>query len=137
MNSRYREKLSEDGFRAVVEGLLAAGKKVVIIYPFPSADNSVPVLLTSAVMRGRDPEALSISYPEYSKENASGFAFLDSLPRGKNIMRVYPDKFLCTKADCAIIKNGTPLYFDSNHISVAGAKYLEPLFSPILDDLVP
>jgi hypothetical protein len=137
LNSRYREKLSEDGFRAVVEGLLAAGKRIAIIYPFPSADGSVPILLTSAVMRGRDPEALSISYPKYRMENTRAFAFLDSLPRGKDIVRVYPDKFLCTNADCAIIKNGTPLYFDSNHISVAGAKYLEPLFSPIFDKLVP
>jgi len=84
LNSRYREKLSEAGFRAVVEGLLASGKKVAIIYPFPSADNSVPVLLTSAVMHGRNPEALSISYSEYQRENTRGFAFLDSLPRGQN-----------------------------------------------------
>jgi peptidoglycan/LPS O-acetylase OafA/YrhL len=132
LNSRYTEDFSEDGFRAVVEGLRAAGKKVVVVYPFPSADNSVPVLLTSAVMRGRDPRTLSISYVKYKKEKAKAFAFLDSLPR--DITRIYPHQRLCTETGCAMMEDGIPLYFDSNHISIAGAKYLEPLFLSSFDN---
>ncbi len=129
--SRYREALSQSGFRAVVNGLLDSGKTVAIVYPLPSADDSVPVMLTVAAMEGRDPNAFSISYAKYRAENASSFAFLDSLPRGGNLVRIYPHQRLCGDTRCAMSSHDVPLYFDDHHISVSGAKYLKPLFESL------
>jgi peptidoglycan/LPS O-acetylase OafA/YrhL len=131
--SRYREKLSEDGFRAAVTGLLAAGKKLVLIYPFPDAEDSVPNMLASAVMAGRDPKSFSISYDTYRAETEKAFSFLDSLPHTGNVMRIYPHTRLCSQTACAMSKDGVPLYFDSNHISMAGAEELKPLFEPLFE----
>ena len=52
LNAFYRGRFSQSGFRAVVDGLLAKGKRLVIVYPFPMADSPVPVLLATGAMRG-------------------------------------------------------------------------------------
>jgi hypothetical protein len=44
---------------------------------------------------------------------------------------VYPDRVLCHAGRCDVERSGRPLYADSNHLTVFGARQLTPLLRPI------
>lgn len=39
----------------------------------------------------------------------------------------FPKDYLCANGACSIMKDGSPLYFDSNHLSSDGVKAIEPI----------
>jgi hypothetical protein len=38
-----------------------------------------------------------------------------------NVILIDPQKIFCDDNVCYAVKNGTPLYFDNNHMSLVGA----------------
>jgi len=49
---------------------------------------------------------------------------LDSIPNKSNLTFINPDTILCDNDYCAVISGSKALYFDDNHLSIAGAKIL-------------
>jgi len=45
-----------------------------------------------------------------------------------NVTIVYPDQVLCPANSCEVALDGLPIYRDEHHLTVKGAKQLEPLF---------
>jgi len=115
------------GIRRSVETLLSAGKRVVLVYPIPIASVSIPRTLARYAAAGTDLSRFNIEESEYLRENAYAFQLLDSFT-GKNVVRVLPSQQLCHGDVCSVYANGAPLYFDHQHLSIAGAEYLSPLF---------
>jgi hypothetical protein len=115
------------GIRKSVETLLSAGKRVVLVYPIPIASVSIPRTLARYAASGADLSRFNIEESDYLRENAYAFQLLDSFTE-KNVVRVLPSQQLCHGDVCSVYANGTPLYFDHQHLSVAGAEYLSPLF---------
>jgi peptidoglycan/LPS O-acetylase OafA/YrhL len=121
-----------DGWRKTVAQLLAAGKRVVLVYPVPTAEASVPRTLARYAASGASLDAFHIDKQQYLADNADAFQLLDSFTEG-NILRVYPHERLCQGDVCIVQAGGTPLYYDNQHLSVPGAAYLEPLFESAFD----
>jgi hypothetical protein len=44
-----------------------------------------------------------------------------------------PQPLFCDNATCQATRNGTALYFDFHHLSIAGAKLLSPLLLRVFD----
>jgi len=124
--------LFSDGMRKTVSLLLAAGKRVVLVYPVPTAQASVPRTLARYAASGIGLDELTIDKRAYFDRNAWAFRLLDSFS-GTNIVRVYPHERLCRGEVCIVQAGGTPLYYDNQHLSVPGAAYLEPLFEHAFD----
>jgi peptidoglycan/LPS O-acetylase OafA/YrhL len=124
--------LFAEGMRKTVSLLLAAGKRVVLVYPIPTAEASIPRTLARYAASGADLDTLTIDRQGYLDSNADAFRLLDSFS-GAGIVRVYPHERLCQGAACIVQAGGTPLYYDNQHLSIPGAEYLEPLFEGVFD----
>ena len=70
---------------------------------------------------------LSTSLEVFEKRQSFAYETLDSVGKHRLLERIYPSYIFCDsdlKDRCIIQKGGTPLYYDSDHLSNAGAKLL-------------
>lgn len=118
------------GIRNSIATLQEAGKRVVLVYPIPTTSISVPHMLARHAARGANLTRVSIDKAEYLRQNSPAFKLLGSFT-GRNIVHVFPHKQLCRDHVCAVYANGTPLYFDKQHLNIIGSQYLSPLFEPL------
>lgn len=111
------------GYRRSVERLRAAGKTVIIAYPFPDPWIIAPTLLGLHAARHQPLDSVGIPWSDYESENRDTIVFLDSLITETGAIRFGMTDALCTPAFCPAYAPGYGvLYFDGNHISVAGAR---------------
>jgi hypothetical protein len=106
---------------ATIAKIRAAGKRVVAIGPVPTQDWNVPRRLARLAARGQDQDAHGIDEATYRTRNAW---FLSAYPRwqAQGVGLIDPARGLFDSGKGMIVKQGDPLYFDSHHISVAGAR---------------
>lgn len=126
-----RRELLRSSLATTVSTLIGAGKNVVIVYPIPEIGYSVPSTLARLVLEGYDPGEFLLDFKDYEVRQKAIFDILDSLGTSKNILRIYPHKRLCDGSACLTYTNSEPLYYDSDHLSLAGAGYVAPMFVPI------
>lgn len=113
----------------VARALADAGKVVVLIYPSPEYAASVPMLLARAVKRGDSPEALGMTRVAFERQRAASVRALNAIRTDRRIQMLDPAVRLCTAALCRVYGDGHALYFDDDHLSVHGARYLAPAFA--------
>jgi peptidoglycan/LPS O-acetylase OafA/YrhL len=110
-----------------VSEIRALGKKVVLIAPPPSSDFDVGACLerqlSAAVAFGGRPGCL-ISRVEYQEKRAAVLTFLKNASADENVAVISFDPFLCGPISCKTLIDGTMLYRDSGHLSIAGSKLL-------------
>ncbi len=111
---------------AAVERLLAAGKRVALVYPAPEAGWDVPDRLARERLYGFEREGpVSTSQAVFEHRAAAAHAALDALPEDPDLIRIRPEALVCGRpleGRCVLEREGTPLYFDSNHPRLAGAR---------------
>jgi hypothetical protein len=79
---------------------------------------------------GADLSRVNIDEKHYLSLNSYAFSLLDSFT-DPNVVRILPYKRLCHDGVCDVYADGTPLYYDEQHLSVSGAEYLAPLFEDL------
>ncbi len=122
----------EADLRLAVDRLLAAGKTVVLVYPVPNLEFSVPEAVGRVLVRGGDPTLLNLAIASFNRRERLVFDALDKAGQdSERIIRVYPHKRLCDAKQCLVYKDGQVLYGDDNHLSHAGAEIIIPDFEPI------
>jgi len=111
-------------FESIVSTLIEAGKNIYIIYPIPE----LPVDINKAVMPfsvlGKTTmldldSTTSARY--YLSRNEFIIRKLDSLSYSENLHAIKPFEIICNEEFCPAVKGGNALYFDDNHLSVAGS----------------
>ncbi|MET1756678.1 acyltransferase family protein [Novosphingobium sp. RD2P27] len=122
------------GLYDLVHTLLAAGKHVVIMYPVPEMGYDIPSTMARLAAEGRMPNAFAIPERGFLHRQRFSIPLLDGLGNHPNLKRVYPDRTLCPSDRCLGFVDGTPLYFDSHHLSIPGSKRLEPALKSALRD---
>lgn len=115
-----------DSLTRLVQVLLKHGKHVVLVYPVPETGYNIPATLALMSSRGEKPGDFTIPYSLYVERQWHAIRILDSLGRNALVARVYPAREFCKGSQCITYANGTPLYFDSHHLSIPGALRLEP-----------
>lgn len=102
--------------------LLAAGKRVVLVYPVPEVGWDVPVTLAKIYARGGD--LITTSEYRYRERAGAVIAMYDSIPDSDRLVRIRPEKLFCSvdlAGRCSVADDQSILYLDNNHLSVAGA----------------
>ncbi len=127
---RWQADTFSAGIRKSVAALLAAGKRVILVYPIPTAAASIPRTLARYAAFGADISSFTIDEPAFLRRNSYAFALLDSLTDAK-VGRIFPHSKLCHEAACLVYANGAPLYYDRQHLTLDGARYLAPLFEDL------
>jgi peptidoglycan/LPS O-acetylase OafA/YrhL len=121
---------ARDAFRSglgrLVKQLLAADKKVVLVYPVPETGFDIPSTLALMNNRGQDPASFTTPRAEYVDRQQHALSILDGLGIRDGLTRIYPDRIFCPTSRCITYAKGAPLYFDSHHLSIPGARLLQP-----------
>ncbi|MGD0864465.1 MAG: acyltransferase family protein [Rhizomicrobium sp.] len=119
------------GLERTVSALVNARKKVVIVASVPEIGWAVPPVL--ARLRFADNFGTpSLAKSLYLQRQNFVLGELAHLKATYNVTIVYPDRILCPAASCVVALNGLPIYRDEHHLTVKGAKQLEPLFEQAL-----
>ncbi len=106
---------------SLIDYILGLHRRVVLIGPVPPQHVDVPRYLAHAAQRGVLAAVRGVSRPEV---DARTTWLTSSYPRwrAQGVTIIEPADTLCDAKDCAIIHDGAPLYFDSHHLSVVGAR---------------
>lgn len=119
--------LFAEGIDGTVARLTQAGKNVVLVYPVPEVGYHVPRTLARVMVRGSDLESFTRPAGYYFYRQRHVFRAFDSLADGR-VSRVFPHAMLIDGDRAIVQENGIPFYHDDDHLSLAGAKKLVPLF---------
>jgi len=124
----YVEALG-DGIKSAVLEMIAAGHRVVLVYPAPEMGWSVPLQLVRAVQyRGvlMDHDA-SVSQEVFRERNKRVHRILDGIGEHEGLVRVRPEYIFCdtyVSKRCVGNVTGLPLYYDDDHLSNFGAGFV-------------
>ena len=128
---------AQSGFAKALESTVAelrrAGKKLAVIYPVPHYGEDVPTKLVRLATEHKLPKALSLPRQKFDTSSQASTAFLDGLVRRFDLRKVQPHNILCRGTECYFYRDGQVYYSDGDHLSLAGANQLEPLFRQLVE----
>lgn len=127
LNATEARELYWTSLEAIISKLIAAGKNVYILYPIPELPVNIHKAITPFSVLGKTTMLdldRSISAQYYFRRNEFIIKKLDSLPYSENLHAIKPFEILCSENYCPAVKGGTALYFDDDHLSVAGSMLL-------------
>jgi peptidoglycan/LPS O-acetylase OafA/YrhL len=121
----YRNDKAEEmrsGYRALVEQLTAAGKRVVLVSPIPVYEFDPPAMIGEAIEDGTDPADLGLPTEEYLAENRQAIDLLRDLSGRDGVDIVWVDRALCDEVRCRLSDPALgALYFNATHLDMTGA----------------
>lgn len=113
------------GYERSVDALLEADKTVVLVYPFPNFEFEPPRVLGLLANRGRPLDTVGMPLTTHESDNGDVIAFLDRLSQHPDVEVFHPTQSLCVRGFChAYLPEAGVLYFNVNHISVTGARWI-------------
>lgn len=118
VSDNYRDAGMDAHVNRTIDELRALGKQIVLIGPIPSQRQSVPRLLA---LQGADVQTLPA--PRFAQATAW---FTRNYPvwRQRGVRIIEPLNRLSRDGNTIIVAGDTPLYYDSHHLSLAGARLL-------------
>lgn len=135
-NNLYGTAAHQSEFRTLIETAHAAGIRVAIVAPVPTYPTSVPRAMYNAARAGTAAKII-FNISKHQEKTQAFRDFANSFPADK--LSVFdPAPVLCPgtgtgTGTCLIAApDKTPFYFDSHHLSLTGARLLEPLFASML-----
>ncbi|MEZ5744334.1 MAG: acyltransferase family protein [Sphingomonadaceae bacterium] len=121
-------RYDQPGFIAQIEKtfdiLQDAGKEVVLVGAVPTQPFNVPRTLALASARGEDPASVAGSSMARHRGNEEWFARHYREWRARGVEIFDPAAVLGTGSGTRIVEDGHPLYFDTHHLSLTGARKL-------------
>jgi hypothetical protein len=113
------------GFARAVEGLQAAGKKVIVVYQIPIQPFDPPIGLGLSNAFGRPLHDYGIKSAEFAAETRDITEFLDRLSTRTGAITFRPERVLCDEVVChAYSESLGSLYFNSDHVDLVAARLL-------------
>ncbi|MFC3442623.1 acyltransferase family protein [Sphingobium rhizovicinum] len=106
-----------------IAALRALGRDVVLIGPVPPQPFDVPRRLAHLARAGAVTDAQGVKRAWVDARTVHLRA-LFSRWQAQGVRLIDPVAALCDARSCAIERDAKPLYFDSHHLSVAGAKWV-------------
>jgi hypothetical protein len=118
---------SQAALLRTVKAIRALGKKVVIIAPPPSSDVDIGGCLErqlsgKVAIGGR--EGCTIDRANYQTKRSDVLDFLHAVSADADVAVIRFDSWLCDSHICQTLINGTMIYRDGGHLSIAGSKLL-------------
>ncbi len=111
--------------------MTANGRRVYVMQPIPEIGIEVPKALSRQMMFQKDIKDVSISLADYNKRHHTALIALRQAQKNCGVHLLDPVPYLCSNDTCYGSKNGTPYYYDDDHLSLAGALKLSPLFRTV------
>jgi len=121
------------GLLDTIDALSKSGVKIWIMRQVPRYPWNVPKALASAVLHGENPQDIGLSLVEEQSQARKQDPIFEGITEHfPEVAILDPAKlFVDASGRCRVSKDGEPLYFDTDHVNVAGNFMLRPLFEPI------
>lgn len=118
-----------NSFRELVKRLIEGGKTVYVLYPVPEPEADIDKLITPTTIfqRGNSDKKAKIAVELYEFQSQSIKRELDSIKKESDFVPIVPKDVLCDDNFCYAVKSGQAMFFDDNHLSVAGARLVSEL----------
>jgi hypothetical protein len=126
---RNRSALVRQGLDRTLAALAATGTRAVIVQGVPEVGYDVPHALALAAMRGVRVE-LAPSLRTVEERQHTARMLVGEMAARHRAGVIDPLPSFCGSGRCVVEDRGTLLYADEDHLSVAGAVRLAPLFRP-------
>jgi peptidoglycan/LPS O-acetylase OafA/YrhL len=128
-----KNKNSSEIINSSVENFLKNSQVVIILYPVVEHDFNIQRVISSRYSFNKifgknnfEMPILSTNYDDYKIKNQNIFDILNNI-KGEGLYRIYPHKYLCNteiKNKCIANNKENIFYYDENHLSREGSKYL-------------
>jgi peptidoglycan/LPS O-acetylase OafA/YrhL len=128
---RDNHAVFERGLERTVQALTRSGKKVVIVASVPEIGWPVPAVLARRAL-ARDRTNVDPALANYLHRQRFVLDELARMHKLYGVTVIYPHEILCSADACQVALNGVPLYRDEHHLSVYGARLIEPLLAGTL-----
>jgi len=122
-----------------VQRLLEVGKKVILIYPVPEFGYHVPKRLARLKQHGIN-ESITIPYEVYVKRHQHVIDAFNTILNHENLTIVRPDQLFCETikgGECFTTIENDILYYDDDHLSNTGAKYISKEVVRAIEKMTP
>lgn len=124
-NNNEKRDLLWQSFYKMIDTLSQYKEKVFIIMPIPEIGRSIhSKVFASTVLGNKTNNIAGTSIDYYNDRNQYVLHKFNEQRFPENVVLIDPKSLFCDNKSCYAVKNRTPLYFDSNHISPAGARLL-------------
>jgi hypothetical protein len=127
-----------DAYREQVRRLIADGLKVIVVYQIPVPGWDVPYRILELKTADLLHETEGFDRESYRRWSARANGAFDGVTDA-GVAKLKPADVFCRHAggtSCMFYDSGEILYFDSNHLSVEGAKRFEEPFRQALSSLM-
>lgn len=115
----------------VVVQLAAAGKHVWLVSPVPDVKTLVPRALYLKSLGLESDFELRPSEAAFYIAQKNTLSLLGELADRPGVSLISPHEVLCSGGWCEVEREGRPLYFDDNHLTTYGAKWVGTIFEPV------
>ena len=128
-DSYLSEEKYQNGLVDMVKEFIAANKKVILVLQAPSLEGKINQYL--AITNNAEISNLpGKTREEWSAQYSSKVDYRSSLPVEVQILD--PADRFCNQDKCFVTKDGSSLYFDDHHMSLAGSDILAENITPLL-----
>jgi hypothetical protein len=110
---------------------LAEKNNLWVMRPIPEVIVNPPIEVARNILFGRGDEDIKITLKAYHERNKLVWEAQDEAAEKCGVKILNPLPYLCDEQYCYGSKNGRPLYFDDDHLSEYGNKFLVPMFEEV------
>lgn len=109
-------------FEEILKRLKNSGKKVYVLAPIPELGRPVQQNILAGQFRGDTSSNLGASRAYYDERNKFVLEKFRTLHWDSHLALIDPTKVLCNEKTCLALLDGEAMYFDDDHLSLAGAR---------------
>ncbi len=113
---------------------LAHSNTLFLMRPTPEMIVNPSLALARNLIFNRGNDDIKITLKEYHQRNALVWQAQDLAAEQCGVKILNPLPYLCDDQYCYGSKNGRPLYYDDDHLSEYGNKFLVPMFEQVFRD---
>jgi len=119
--------------QALVQGLRAAGKRVIIVSPIAIPGYDVAGTGSRELLfYGRIKHPTFVTHEDYLAEMRNVRAAIEELARDPQVVPIWVDRMACANGRCDFIQEGRAIFADHDHYTTGFAATLSPLFQEAL-----
>jgi peptidoglycan/LPS O-acetylase OafA/YrhL len=113
---------------------LQKNRQVYLVRPIPEMNTNVPKAVARNPIYYLGIKDIKITLAEYHKRHKLVWEAQDEAAKQCGVKILDPLPYLCDDKYCYGSKNGRPLYYDDDHLSEYGNKFLVPMFEQVFKD---
>jgi len=108
-------------------------RRICIVLDVPTLNARPPHALAMARRRSMDTGFIGVTRNEILRQYREVEDELRAAEKHKNFIVVDPKDILCRSGSCTFEADGKSLYFDDNHLSMTGARFVAPVLERCFD----